>query len=98
MHLFTVLTVITFISLASSQKVYQGFNSGATLDGSKPKLQADFEHEFKTAKGLQGSPGFFNSVRLYTSIQAGSIDTPILAIPAAIATNTSILLGIWCSG
>ncbi|KAJ4216463.1 hypothetical protein NW757_014668 [Fusarium falciforme] len=75
-----------------------GFNSGATKDDNKPKQQSDFEQEFRTAQGLRGSPGLFNSVRLYTMIQAGTTDDPISAFPAALDTNTSMLLGIWCSG
>lgn len=84
--------------VAAQQEGYLGFNSGATSDDSKAKQQADFEKEFKTAQGLRGSPGSFNSVRLYTNVQSGTRDTPISAIPAALATNTSMLLGIWCSG
>ncbi|KAI3571278.1 GPI-anchored cell wall beta-1,3-endoglucanase EglC [Fusarium oxysporum f. sp. albedinis] len=75
-----------------------GFNSGATKSDNDPKDQSDFEDEFKTAQALRGSPGLFNSVRLYTMIQAGTMDDPISAFPAALETNTSILLGIWCSG
>ncbi|CCF40975.1 GPI-anchored cell wall beta-1,3-endoglucanase EglC [Colletotrichum higginsianum] len=75
-----------------------GFNSGATKDNNDPKDQSDFQAEFTTAQGLRGSPGAFNSVRLYTMIQAGTTNDPISAFPAALATNTSMLLGIWCSG
>ncbi|RKL09133.1 hypothetical protein BFJ70_g16706 [Fusarium oxysporum] len=75
-----------------------GFNSGATKDDNKPKQQSDFEQEFRTAQRLRGSPGLFNSVRLYTMIQAGTTNDPISAFPAALDTNTSMLLGIWCSG
>ncbi|OLN91969.1 putative glucan endo-1,3-beta-glucosidase eglC 2 [Colletotrichum chlorophyti] len=75
-----------------------GFNSGATKDNNDPKKQSDFQAEFTTARGLRGSPGVFNSVRLYTMIQAGTTTDPISAFPAALATNTTMLLGIWCSG
>lgn len=99
MYLFDILTTAAFIAVATAQqKVYQGFNSGATFDNGAAKMQSDFESEFKTAQGLRGSPGSFNSVRLYTNVQSGSTDTPISAFPAAIATNTSMLLGVWCSG
>lgn len=84
--------------MAAAEQNYLGFNSGATLDDSTAKQQTDFEKEFKTAQGLQGSPGSFNSVRLYTNVQSGTQDVPISAFPAALATNTSMLLGIWCSG
>lgn len=74
------------------------FNSGATKDNDAAKVQSDFQEEFTTAQNLRGSPGLFNSVRLYTMIQSGTETDPISAFPAAIATNTSMLLGIWCSG
>jgi glucan endo-1,3-beta-D-glucosidase len=99
MYVLKALTIAIWIALGSAQQQgYLGFNSGATLDDNKAKELADFEKEFKTAQGLHGSPGSFNSVRLYTNIQSGTTDTPISAFAAAIATNTSMLLGIWCSG
>ena len=92
------LRTLALVSLASAQKVYQGFNTGAFFESNKPKTQADFESEFKTAQALHFSPGVFNSARLYTNVQSGTTDTPIEAFQAAINTNTSLLLGIWCSG
>ncbi|KAH7146913.1 GPI-anchored cell wall beta-1,3-endoglucanase EglC [Dactylonectria estremocensis] len=71
-----------------------GFNSGATKSDSDLKDQSDFEEEFNTAQALRGSPGLFNSVRLYTMIQAGTTNDPILAFPAAFEINTSMLLRI----
>lgn len=53
--------------------------------------------DFKKAQNLAGTSGW-TSARLYTSIQGGSTNDPISAIPAAIATNTKLLLGIWASG
>jgi len=92
------LSTLALVSLVSAQKVYQGFNTGAFFESNKPKSQSDFESEFKTAKALHFSPGVFNSARLYTNVQSGTTDTPIEAFQAAINTNTSLLLGIWCSG
>jgi glucan endo-1,3-beta-D-glucosidase len=85
-------------SAIAQDTVILGFNAGATDDTNKPKTQADFEKEFKTAKSLQGAPGNFTTIRLYSNIQAGTDNTPIAAFPAAIATNTKLLLGIWASG
>ena len=82
----------------TQKKVYQGFNSGSTLTDRSAKKEADFTSEFEAAQSLFRSPGSFSSVRLYTNIQAETNSDPISAFPAAIATNTSILLGIWCSG
>ncbi|UNI15929.1 Glucan endo-1,3-beta-D-glucosidase [Purpureocillium takamizusanense] len=83
---------------ASAEKNYLGFNSGATKADRSAKFKADFEAEFKTAQGLEGAPGTFNSVRLYTNIQAYSQDSPIEAFEAAVETKTSMLLGVWASG
>jgi len=83
-------------TLASAQIL--GFNSGSTLANYQGKVESDYEAEFTTAQNLQGAPGTFNSVRLYTMIQAGTTNTPISAFQAAINTNTTMLLGIWCSG
>jgi glucan endo-1,3-beta-D-glucosidase len=86
------------LATAASAQNYLGFSTGSTkIDGSA-KLQADFESEFKAAQNLVGAPGVFNAARLYTNIQGGSTTDPIQAFAAAIATNTSLLLGIWCSG
>lgn len=75
-----------------------GFNSASTKADGSPKTQSDFEGEFRLAAGLQGAPGPFTSVRLYTNIQGGTTNSPLSAFPAAVATNTSVLLGIWTSG
>jgi glucan endo-1,3-beta-D-glucosidase len=83
---------------AAAQEKYLGFNSGATTDDGKVKKQGDFEKEFTIAQELAGSPGTFNSVRLYTNIQGGTKDSPIEAFPAAVNTKTKILLGMWTSG
>jgi glucan endo-1,3-beta-D-glucosidase len=82
---------------ATAQAV-MGFNSGSTLNGGVAKTQSDFEKEFKAAANLAGTSGSFNSVRLYSNIQAGTTNTPSAAFQAAIDTNTTMLLGIWCSG
>lgn len=95
MHLSTVLSCALTVSVAAAQ--YKGFNYGSTLTDGSAKTQADFEAEFAAAKALPGTSGF-TSARLYTTIQGGTTNTPILAIPAAIAQNTTIFLGMWASG
>jgi glucan endo-1,3-beta-D-glucosidase len=87
-------------AVAQNNDFVLGFNVGASDDTGKAKTQADFEKEFRTAKTLQGAPGNFSAVRLYTNVQWGteSDPKPIAAFPAAIATNTKLLLGIWASG
>lgn len=86
------------LAAGASAQNYLGFNSGSTLADRSAKFKADFLAEFNTAQGLEGAPGTFNAVRLYTNIQAYSEDDPIEAFEAAIETNTSILLGVWTSG
>ncbi|KAI7784170.1 glucanbeta-glucosidase [Diaporthe eres] len=92
-----MLTASALVAGASAAN-YLGFNSGSTHGSGAAKVQSDFEAEFKTAQNLAGAPGDFNAVRLYTNIQGASTSDPIEAFPAAIATKTSLLLGIWTSG
>jgi glucan endo-1,3-beta-D-glucosidase len=94
MHFTT--TILTLV--AGANAAVMGFNSASTRADGTPKMQADFEAEFTLAAGLEGAPGVFNSVRLYTNIQGGSQTDPLSAFPAAVATNTTMLLGIWASG
>lgn len=102
MHLSSRLLAAA-ATFSSALAYYQGFNYGAVLPNGTLKLEGDFEIEFRTARALVGAPGNgFTSARLYTMRQ--QVDTqqsgpavPISAIPAAIATRTSLLLGLWCS-
>nr|OQO31321.1 hypothetical protein B0A51_02095 [Rachicladosporium sp. CCFEE 5018] len=73
-----------------------GFNSGSTKTDGSVKVQSDFEAEFRVMQNLPNAT-CFNAVRLFTSIQGGTPNTPISAINAAINTNTKILLGLWAS-
>jgi glucan endo-1,3-beta-D-glucosidase len=91
-----LLTLATAVSGAAA--AFQGFNYGSTFTDGTPKSQTDFENEFKTAAGLDGTKGGFTSARLYTMVQGGTGSDPISAIPAAIKTKTSLLLGLWASG
>ncbi|KAL8683292.1 MAG: hypothetical protein Q9224_006698, partial [Gallowayella concinna] len=89
--MFSSTLVVSFISLSllpsTLGAVYKGFNYGAGVD---------FNTSFRTAQSLAGTLGF-NSARLYTMIENGTVNSPTSAIPAAIATNTSLLLGLYCS-
>src|SRR5579859_3214826 len=84
------------VLVASVKGVYQGFNYGSTFTDGSAAVEADFQTRFTTAQNLVGTSGF-TSARLYTMIQGGTVNTPISAIPAAIATNTTLLLGLWAS-
>lgn len=74
----------------------KGFNYGNVNTEGAPYMQEHFEALFEVAKNLDGAEGF-NSARLYTMIQAGTPNTPLSAIPAAINKGTSLLLGLWAS-
>ncbi|KAF1355287.1 glycoside hydrolase superfamily, partial [Delphinella strobiligena] len=76
---------------ASAQAAVRGFNyasQGQTYD--------TFVSQFQTAASLVGADDF-TSARLYTMIQDATTNTVISAIPAAIATKTTLLLGVWAS-
>ncbi|KAI0111920.1 glycoside hydrolase family 17 protein [Daldinia grandis] len=89
--------VASVLALASTASAIQGFNYGSTFTTGAAKLQSDFENEFTTAQNLKGTSGW-TSARLYTMVQGGTASEPISAIPAAIKTKTSLLLGLWASG
>lgn len=91
----TLVAAAATISTASAG--YKGFNYGANFLNNQAKVQADFEYEFNAAKNLPNTNGQFTSARLYTMIQHGTTNTVISAIPAAINTNTQLLLGLWAS-
>lgn len=94
MYFGSLVTLTGLLSLVSAQ--INGFNYASSKTDGSAKSQADFEAEFAAAKALSGGTAF-NSARLYTCIQAGTTNTPILAIPAAIAQDTTLLLGLWAS-
>lgn len=62
-----LLTLAAAVSSASAA-AYQGFNYGATFTDGRVKVQSDYESEFKTAAGLEGTDGGFTSARLYTMV------------------------------
>jgi len=98
MRLLPLLAALATSLPSVSSAAYQGFNYASTFTNQSPKQQSDFQAEFTTAQNLNGAPaGGFHSARLFTMIQAGTTNTPISAIPAAIATNTTLLLGLWAS-
>ncbi|KAK1829197.1 glycoside hydrolase superfamily [Podospora conica] len=85
-------------TFSSTLAAFQGFNYGSAFNNGAAKKQSDFHAEFTAARHLLDAPGDgFTSARLYTTIQGGTVNDPISAIPAAIATQTTLLLGLWCS-
>ena len=91
----SALALVASVSTAFAQ-TYRGFNYGSTFTDGSAKAQSDYQNEFSTAQNLVGTSGF-TSARLYTMIQPNTANSPIQAIPAAIASKTSLLLGLWAS-
>jgi glucan endo-1,3-beta-D-glucosidase len=90
----TVLALAASVSAASASAL-QGFNYGSTKSDGTFQMQSDYEALFAAAKKVTTG---FSSARLYTMIQGGSsTNETTQAIPAAIAQDTTLLLGIWAS-
>ena len=95
MHSSRFLALAAAVATASAQ-VYQGFNYGSTNTDNSPITESQYQSDFSTAQTLVGTSGF-SSARLFTTIQAGTTNTPTEAIQAAINTKTTLLLGLWAS-
>jgi len=77
---------------AGAEAYWKGFNLGNTNPDGSCKSQADWTKDFTTMAAL---PGAFTSARLYS---ASDCDTLANAVPAAIATGTTLLVGVWAEG
>ncbi|KAM3414705.1 hypothetical protein BST61_g9863 [Cercospora zeina] len=93
--LSSTLSLLALAGAATAQ--VRGFNYGALYADNRARQLADWEADFRAAQDLPGVGGF-NSARLFTMIQGYSNNDIISALPAAVSTNTSLLLGMWCSG
>ncbi|KAI4846701.1 glycoside hydrolase, partial [Aureobasidium sp. EXF-8845] len=82
-------TVAAMVNAALAS--YQGFNYAAQGND-----RESFHQQFSLSTSLPGTASF-SSARLYTMLQEGGNETVIQAIPAALATNTKLLLGLWTS-
>jgi glucan endo-1,3-beta-D-glucosidase len=95
----TFLTLLTSSLLLGpvSSTIYTGFNYGAFWGvSSNVKKADDFRDGFNMAKNL--STGVqFNSARLFTCKEQGTVDDPTGAFDAAVDTKTNLLLGFWMS-
>lgn len=88
-------TILCALAGAATAQI-KGYNYGSTnIDGSN-RVESQWVDLFNTAKNVAGTSGF-SSARLFTTIQAGTTNSPIEAIPAAISTDTTLLLGLWAS-
>ncbi|KAI0206230.1 glycoside hydrolase family 17 protein [Astrocystis sublimbata] len=91
--MYQVILLFTLASVASAAKLGFTYDEFFNFGGLK---QPDFETLFTNAANLKGTEGW-TSARLFTTTEPLTLGEPISAIPAAIKTNTSLLLGIWAS-
>jgi exo-beta-1,3-glucanase (GH17 family) len=92
MHKYSHL-VVPVTLLHSVTAFWRGFSVKDNLsNGVTCKSQSDWTYVFNAMRSLPGTKyGAFNSARLYSSHEC---DTLAVAVPAAIATNTKLLVGI----
>lgn len=76
-------------ALSGVDAFWKGFNVGGNLPSGACRSQSDWENVFNT---IASFPGHFTSARLYAS---SDCDTLANAVPAAISTGTTLLVGIW---
>lgn len=76
-------------AIPSVSAYWKGFNVAANNEDGSCKTTAQWETAFTK---LQKLPGDFTSVRLYAASDCNTLE---YAVPAAIATGTKILVGIW---
>jgi len=88
MRFSTALTALA-AALPSASAYWTGFNVGANNEDGSCKTQADWQTAFNKLKGL---PQHITSVRLYASSDCNTLQN---AVPAALATGTQILVGVW---
>jgi len=94
MH-FSTLLLPSLALLSSTSALMKGFNIGANRasDGAC-KTQTDWTNDFKAMQAINPGSGRlkFTYARVYA---ASDCNTLANAVPAAIATNTKLLVGIW---
>jgi glucan endo-1,3-beta-D-glucosidase len=86
-NLALMATATTLLSPASA--FWKGFNLAANLASGACKSQSDWESDFRLMASL---PGHFTSARLYASSDCNTLAN---AVPAALATGTQLLVGVW---
>jgi exo-beta-1,3-glucanase (GH17 family) len=88
MRLSTTLAGLA-AALPLASAYWKGVNVGASNPDGSCKSQADWETAFNN---LKGTPQYFTSVRLYAASDCNAL---LYAVPAALNTGTSILVGVW---
>ncbi|PNS18041.1 hypothetical protein CAC42_4000 [Sphaceloma murrayae] len=85
----TIIISLIATFLPSTQAAYRGFNFAANNADGSCKSVDQWRDSFNRMKG---SPGPFNTARLYASSDCNTLAN---AVPAALSTNTKILVGVW---
>ncbi|KAF2084968.1 glycoside hydrolase family 17 protein [Saccharata proteae CBS 121410] len=87
---FTTAAIATAAaSLPLASAFHKGFNIAAERPDGSCKTQADWAYNFKIMKSL---PGNFKDVRVYASSDCNTLAN---AVPAAIAADVQLLVGVW---
>ncbi|KAI4180780.1 MAG: hypothetical protein LQ348_005149 [Seirophora lacunosa] len=82
-------SILTLSLIGHATALWKGFNLPANNPSGSCKSQEDWAHDFSV---MQSLPGRFSSARVYAS---SDCNTLAAAVPAAIASGTTLLLGVW---
>jgi len=85
----STLALALAAAVSGADAYWKGFNIGATNPDGSCKSQSDWETDFRTMQGLDGD---FTSARVYASSDCNTLAN---AVPAAIATGSQLLVGVW---
>ncbi|KAJ9613195.1 hypothetical protein H2200_003136 [Cladophialophora chaetospira] len=83
------IAAVAAAAITGADAFYKGFNIGANLANGACRSQSDWEFAFNKIASL---PGNFKSARLYASSDCNTLAN---AVPAALKTGTTLLVGIW---
>jgi len=84
-----LLALVAAAAISGADAFYKGFNIGANLASGACRNQSDWEFAFNK---IASFPGNFKSARLYASSDCNTLAN---AVPAALQTGTTLLVGIW---
>ncbi len=76
-------------AITSANAFYQGFNIAAELASGACRTESDWEFAFNK---IASFPGEFRNARLFASSDCNTLAN---AVPAAIRTDTKLLVGVW---
>ncbi len=87
----SILVPLLLSFTAPSAAYWKGFNLPGNLPSGACKTREDWAHDFSVLKSL---PGQFTSARLFASSDCGTLAN---AVPAALAANAGLLVGVWAT-